>query len=273
MAKAKGNVLISGYKGRIGSIDRTVGRDGGQMLNFIDGGKFTILGKKPLMPLAKSPGRQARSTAYCACDESYRTVSPAGRSRVQAYQIRFGTREEKSLTPFQFFMKLCLKGELCALKMWSGEPPAVTPPCPDIPLSNITHIAKYNPDTNYYGGAHAEIYMITNISSLEALIDLESVVFAPTLHTYHSYTGSEGYLLDVYAVKEFDPASVTWNTQPETIRKITTFTPTGNAWNAVFLDGPGRYIRIRYADASGGGYTAIRSSFYLAGEYKPYISY
>jgi len=273
MAKAFGNPIFSGYKGRLGSIDRTIGRDGGLSLNLINSGKDTILGVKPLMPRTKSPGRQARSTAYCSCDALYKTLSLEGKQKLQAWQILTGSRDEKRLTPFQFFIKLCLIGELCDLKKWSGFPAEVTPPCPEIPLSHITHIAKYNPTINYYGRVTAEVYRITGISSLETLIDLETEAYAPTLHTYHSYTGYEGHLLDVYEVATFDPQTVTWDSQPEDIRKVGSFTPVGNAWNSVLLDNPGRYIRIKFNEAATDGYTSIRSKFYLEGQYTPYITY
>jgi len=273
MATAKGNPIFSGYKGRLGSIDRTIGRDGGLSLNLINSGKDTILGVKPLMPRTKSPGRQARSTAYCSCDALYKTLSLEGKQKLQAWQIMTGSRDEKQLTPFQFFIKLCLMGELCDLKKWSGYPSEVTPPCQEIPIPKITFISKYNPDTNHYGEATAEIYTISSISSLETLIDLEEIVALPKLHAYHSYTGYEGAELKVYAVTPFTPETVTYNTQPENLREVGSYTPAPNTWNQIVLTNPGRYIRIKYNPGSVNNYTAIRSKFYLEGEYTPYITY
>lgn len=273
MAKAIGNEIIKSVSGRLGSIDRTIGRDGGQMLNLIKRGNYTILGKKPLMPQTKSPGRQARTTAYCECDTKYKTLSADGKNKLQAYQIAFGTREEKTLTPFMFFMKLCLHGELCDLKRWSGYPSEILPPCPQDILSYMTQIDQGNPDTNYITRGWHELDKTDGLNPLQILLDLQNEYASCTLHIYESYAYESGREIAVYSVSPFNAQTVTWNTQPSIISQVGSFIEGTIGYNEILLTNPRRYILIKFAESANWGYCTFDSINALEGEHAPYATY
>jgi len=246
MAIAKGNPIFSGYSGRLGSIDRTIGRDGGLSLNLINAQKNTILGVKSLMPQTKSPGRQARSTAYCTCDEKYHQLSQACRLKLQAYQIATGTRNEKRLTPFQFFIKLCLNKNLCDFKTVTGCATYGGGDCPPPPAIETTFIDVSNPYENYSLSWEAWIAAAEGAETKITLIRLSETIPEFDLWLYVNWNAAGDAYPDVHNVSPFDMETVTWANQPARLDHVGFFEATGQRWMKAHLINAGLYISISH---------------------------
>ena len=110
---AKGKVSqtgLSSVSGRIGSTDRTVGRNGGLALNMTDNTPdgSVKLGVKTAMPPGGSPARHNNVEHYCECDRLYKLLDYMHVDRIKRWFTSWKQIKELKLTPYMIWIKVCI---------------------------------------------------------------------------------------------------------------------------------------------------------------------
>lgn len=100
---------LSSVSGRLGSIDRTEGRDGGFSLNVSDNTPdgSVKLGVKTTMPPGGSVARHAQVESYCECDRQYKLLDFLHVDRIVRWWRACKATKAPKYTPYMTWIKVC----------------------------------------------------------------------------------------------------------------------------------------------------------------------
>jgi hypothetical protein len=113
--------------GRIGSIDKTEGRDGGFALNMTDNTPdgSVKLGVKVAMPPGGSAARHAQVESYCECDRQYKLLDYLHVDRIVRWWRACKATKAPGYAPYMTWIKVCClklpEKEFFARHAWYGR--------------------------------------------------------------------------------------------------------------------------------------------------------
>lgn len=110
MAKAKTHKIpVSSVTGPIGTIDRTLGREGGLALNMTDktADGTVKLGVKTAMPPGGSIARHAAVESYCECDRQYGMLDAFHINHLVQWFYTSRQISKRTLTAYMIWIKVC----------------------------------------------------------------------------------------------------------------------------------------------------------------------
>lgn len=104
---------ISGMTGPLGSIDRTIKAGTGLAVKFVRRNGKWSLEQKTAATTTNSPSKQEWADKYFKCDCKWKKLSPTCRLEIQKRQMEIGSKYEKTLPVYHYFMRYCLYGTEC----------------------------------------------------------------------------------------------------------------------------------------------------------------
>ncbi len=117
----RGKFPVDEVSGRLGAIDRTIGREGGLSVNVRKSRHSTQLSVKTAATRGGSSARHERTVIYCACDSEYKEMYETKREYLNSYYRKAHDLDTWTLTAYMTWMKLCLSAlpEKAAFKEFS----------------------------------------------------------------------------------------------------------------------------------------------------------
>ncbi len=108
----KTKFVFSDVRGRLGAIDRTIGREGGLSVNFRMSRHSVELVSKKAMTRGGSEARHERSRVYCDCDQEYKTLYETKTDYLNIYYRAAHNLTSWPYSEYMTWMKLCLAARL-----------------------------------------------------------------------------------------------------------------------------------------------------------------